>query len=282
MRVYISADMEGITGLVSWAQCGQPKGDFYDFAFARRMMSHDVNAAVRGARAAGATEVVVKDSHGVMKNMLIDGLEEGIQLIQGTGFGATDGMMQGVGDGKFDAAILVGYHAMAGTARGIMEHTWTGGIHRVWINGREVGEMGLSMGVAAQYGVPIVAVTSDVAGTKEAKAFIPGIHVAATKEGFGRYSGRLLHPSETAPLIETAVKAGVTDRAKIKPIVYSTPVTMAIEFNRSEQADLCDNVSVVDRKDGYTLEGKFKSFADAHAAFVLLAGLSNYAVSSQA
>src|ERR1700720_3709476 len=94
VRVYISADIEGITGLVSWAQCSQPSGNVYDFGFARRMMTHDVNAAIRGARAAGASEVVVKDSHGVMKNLLVEDLEPGTRLVSGNGFGMTDGMMQ--------------------------------------------------------------------------------------------------------------------------------------------------------------------------------------------
>src|SRR5687768_14334167 len=97
MKVYISADIEGITGLVSWSQCSRPDGSSYDYQFARRMMTHDVNAAVRGARAAGATEVVIKDSHGNSKNLLIDGLEPGVQLVSGHGSG-TDGMMEGIDD----------------------------------------------------------------------------------------------------------------------------------------------------------------------------------------
>src|ERR1700733_200141 len=103
------------------------------------MMSHDVNAAIRGARAAGATQIVVKDSHGNSKNLLIDDLEPGIELVSGHGSG-NDGMMMGIDD-TFDAAMLIGYHAMAGTLGGIMEHTITGGVHRLWVNGILTGEM---------------------------------------------------------------------------------------------------------------------------------------------
>ena len=281
MRIYISADIEGITGLVSWAQCSRPNGSVYDFGFARRMMTHDVNAAIRGARAAGATEVVVKDSHGVMKNLLVEELEPGTQLVSGNGFGMTDGMMQGVGDGKFDAAVLVGYHAKAGTPKGIMEHTYTGGVHRVFLSGRETGEMGLSMAVAAHYGIPTVAVTSDAAGVAEAIDLVPGLSTATVKTGFGRYSGQLLHPSETGPLIEAAVKDGVERRGELPKVAYPAPLTMSIEFNRSEEADLCERFPGVRRTNGYTVEGEFPGFVEAHAAFVTLISLALHAVDSQ-
>src|SRR5437016_11887453 len=111
MRVYISGDIEGITGIVSWSQCGRPNKDHYDWDFARRMYSHDINAAIRGARAAGATTVVVKDSHNTGKNLLIEDLEPGTELISGYGAGL-DGMMEGI-NSSFDAMMLVGYHAMA-------------------------------------------------------------------------------------------------------------------------------------------------------------------------
>ena len=184
MKVYISADIEGITGLVSWSQCSRPDGNSYDYQFARRMMTHDVNAAVRGARAAGATEILIKDSHGNSKNLLIDMLEPGVRLISGHGSG-TDGMMEGI-DETFDAAMLVGYHGMAGATTGIMEHTITGGVHRIRVNGQLCGEIGLSAGVAGRYGVPLVMISSDAVGCREAADLITGIETATTKDGLGR------------------------------------------------------------------------------------------------
>jgi len=176
VKVYISADIEGITGLVSWHQCGTASGDHYDWPFARRMMTHDVNAAIRGARSGGAKEIVVKDSHNNGKNLLLDQLEPGAQLVSGVGSGI-DGMMEGL-DATFDCALLIGYHAMAGTAGGIMEHTYTGGVHRFWINGMPSGEIAMSAAVAGRYGVPVVAVSSDRAACDEAEALIPGIATA--------------------------------------------------------------------------------------------------------
>lgn len=280
MRVYISADIEGITGLVSWSQCSRPDGNSYDFAFARRMMTHDVNAAIRGARAAGATEIVVKDSHGNSKNLLVDGLESGVRLISGHGAG-TDGMMQGI-DGRFDCAMLVGYHARAGTAGGVMEHTITGGVHRLWVNGVECGEIGLSAGVAGRMGVPLVMISSDAAGCDEAAALIPGIQTAVTKQGIGRYMSDLKHPDDTAPLIEAAAREGVRRRAEIAPQVWDEPTTVRVEFNRSEEADMgAKLITCPTRVDGYTLEGTYPSYLEAHQMVWNLMAMSFQGIGSQ-
>lgn len=262
MKVYISADIEGCTGLVSWSQCGRPNSEHYDFKFAREMMTNDVNAAIRGARAAGATLIVVKDSHGNSKNLLINELEPGVELISGHGAG-TDGMMRGI-DNTFDAAMLVGYHAMAGTTAGVMEHTMTGRVHRMTINGRPAGEQALSAGAAGQYGVPIVCVTSDDAGCAEASDLIPFVQTASVKEGYGRYMAKLKHPRDTAKLIEEAAREGCRRAKTIEPWRPELPVTIAIEHNRSEEADACAKLLHAVRTDAYTVEFAFDNFADAH------------------
>jgi D-amino peptidase len=262
VKVYISADIEGITGLVTWFQCGTQSNDHYDYGFARRMMTHDVNAAIRGARAAGAKEVVVKDSHNNSKNLLLDQLEPGTQLVSGHGSG-NDGMMEGI-DSSFDCAMLVGYHAMAGTTAGIMEHTYTGGVHHLWINGMEAGEIGMSAGVAGHYGVPLVMVSSDKAGCDEAAALVPGIKTAPVKVGLGRYMGRLLHPSETGPMIEGTAKAAVSGAPSAKPWKTAEPCTIRVEFNRSEEADFGAKHPAANRLDAYTIEVIGDDYAKAH------------------
>lgn len=262
MKVYISADIEGITGLVSWAQCGAQSSEHYDAAFARRMMTHDVNAAIRGARAAGATEIVVKDSHGNSKTLVVEQLEPGVQLISGHGSGI-DGMMEGI-DASFDCAMLIGYHAMAGTEAGIMEHTYTGGVHRMWIDEMPAGEIAMSVGVAGRYGVPVVAVSSDRAGCDEAAALVSGVETATVKFGFGRYMGRLLHPSETGPLIEEAARRGVSKTSEIEPWRVAEPCAYRIEFNRSEEADFAAKHPAAKRLDAYTIETVGANYELAH------------------
>ncbi len=280
MKVYISADIEGITGLVSWSQCSRPDGKSFDYAFARRMMTHDVNAAIRGARAAGATDIVVKDSHGNSKNLLIEDLEPGVRLVSGHGAG-TNGMMQGI-DESFDCALLVGYHAMAGTTGGVMEHTITGGVHRLWVNGKECGEIGLSAGVAGRMGVPLVMVSSDAAGCAEAKALVPGSETAVTKVGVGRYMAELRHPSETSELIEMAAQQGVRRRKEIEPHVWHEPTWVRVEFNRAEEADMgAKLLSVPRRVDGYTLEGHYPTYAEAHRVVWNLMAMSFEGIAAQ-
>lgn len=264
MRVYISADIEGVTGVVTWGQAGRPHGEHYDWPHARRMMTHDVNAAIRGARAAGATYILVKDSHGWGKNLLVEDLEEGAELLSGAGSGIV-GMMEGV-DAGFDCAMLVGYHAMAGTTAGVMEHTISGNVHRYWINGMPAGEIAMSAAAAGVYGIPTVMVSSDRSGCDEAATLIPGLKTAVTKHGLGRYMGRLLHPSETGPLIEQAAREAVAGLADVKPWLPTSPVHTKIEFNRTEECDVACQLLEWSRVDAYTIENNSPDWPTSHVA----------------
>jgi D-amino peptidase len=279
VKVFISADIEGVTGVVSWSHCGRADSEHYDFPFARRMMTHDVNAAIRGARLAGAETIVVKDSHGNSKSLLIDELEPGVELISGHGAGI-DGMMEGI-DSSFQAALLVGYHGMAGTLGGIMEHTITGGIHRVHVNGVECGEVGLAAGVAGRYGVPTVFMSSDKAGCAEFQRFVPNASVAVVKEGFGRYMGKLSHPSVTGPLIETTVHRSLENPTSVQPVVFEGETTIKVEFNRAEEADMGAQLQDVSRLDAYTVELTRSSYLEAHRAVWVLVELSAQGIRAQ-
>lgn len=262
MRIYISADIEGITGVVNWKQAGTPSSDHYDYAFARRMMTHDVNAAIRGARDAGATKIVIKDSHNVGLNLLIDQLEPGVELISGSR-ACPDGMMQGISR-DFDACFLIGYHGMAGATEGVMEHTITGRIHRVSVNGQPIGEMGMSAATAGYYGVPLVMVSSDDKGCHEAKSFIPTIEAAQVKVGMGRFMSHLLHPSETVGLIHEAARRGVDKASSIPPYTLEGECTARLEFNRSEEVDEASQLPGWNRLDAYTIEQTFPDWPSAH------------------
>ena len=229
-------------------------------------MTHDVNAAVRGARKAGAKRIVIKDSHGNSKNLLIDELEKGVELISGHGSGK-DGMMEGI-DESFHAAFLIGYHAKAGSGEGIMEHTYTGRAHRLYINDTELGEMGLSAATAGRLGVPLAMVSSDDKGCAEATAMIPGVHSAVTKFGFGRYMGRLLHPSETGPLIEATAEKALKNLNK--PWTFTGECVVRLEVNRTEDADWAARIPGVTRLDGYNVSVKAANYEDAQSWAVVL------------
>jgi D-amino peptidase len=262
MKVYISADMEGITGQVDWKVCGGPDGNCADFAFARRMMTHDVNAAIAGARSAGAETIVIKDSHGTSRNLLIDELLPGVELISGESQ-RYDGMMEGI-DSSFDCAVLIGYHGMAGSYPAVMEHTISGSPYRMWWNDMEVGEIGMSIACAASYNVPVVAISSDDAGCAEFQNLVPGGATAITKYALGRYMARCLHPSETGPRIEMAVRNGIQDRHKLERWMPNFPVHLKLSFNQSNRADQAQRLPGVKRTDAYTLETQAETMEELH------------------
>lgn len=275
MKIYISADIEGVTGVVNWKQCGGPSGDHYDWQFARRMMTGDVNAAIRGAKAAGATEIVVKDSHNVSRNLLIDELEQGVELISGTRSN-DDGMMDGI-DSSFAGCFLVGYHAMAGTTDGVMEHTISGRVHRAWVNGMPAGEMLYSAYAAGRHDVPLIFVSSDDKGVAEAQTIVPGVETATTKYGMGRYMAKLRHPSVVWPEIEEAARRAVAGLEFASPLICNSPVLAKLEFNRSEETDDSSQLEGWSRTDAYTIEREFTNWHQAHVGIrraISFAGIS--------
>lgn len=248
MKVFLSADIEGCTGLVSWSQAGRPSSEHYDWRFAREMMTHDVNAAIRGARKGGATHITVKDSHNTGKNLLIDMLEPSVHLISGTGVG-WDGMMEGVAG--HDRVFLIGYHAMAGTPSAIMEHTLTGRIHRLWIDGQEQGEIGISALTAGQYGLPIHLVVSDDKGCAEAQRVTDGVMTCETKTSFGRYMGEVVPPSVTGLKIEAAAAAAMRVEAAVwRPLDRHEVI---LECTTTTEGDAVSRLNDWSRLDGYRL-----------------------------
>jgi D-amino peptidase len=262
VRVFISVDIEGCTGIASFSQCTRPNAAYYDWPFARRMLHHDVNAAIRGARTAGATEIVLKDGHGGCKNLLVELLEPGVHLISGANAGR-DGMMEGL-DGSFEASMLIGYHALSGALHGMMDHALVGGLHRFWINGQEAGEIAAGAAVAGTHGVPLVCVTSDETGCAEASALLPGVSVYSTKRGLSKYAGEMLHPSETGPGIEQAARLGVSNRESMSPYRVDEPVTLRLAFRTTNEAHLAEQLPDCKRLDGYMLEFTRDNFITAH------------------
>ena len=195
---------------------------------------------------------------------MVSELEPGVELVSGSGSGVL-GMMEGV-DLGFDCAMLVGYHAMAGTAMGVMEHTISGNVHRYWINGMPAGEIAMSAAAAGVLGVPLVMVSSDHLGCDEALALLPWVRVAVTKHGIGRYMGRLLHPSETGPLIERTAKEAVANLSGARAWSPENPVTVKIEFNRSEECDVACQLLEWARVDAYTVACAAPDWPTAHVA----------------
>lgn len=268
MKVFISADMEGITGVVDGSQTSSANRDY---GVARRLMIAEVNAAVAAAFDAGATEVHVADSHGSMTNVTPEELDRRAVLI--TGSPRPYGMMHGLDD-TFSAVIFIGYHAQASTIDGVLDHTYSGQLKSVKLNGKEVGEYGLNASLAGHYGVPVVFITGDRAVCEQARAFIPGIDVLAVKEAIGHTAARTLHPAEAREKITAGVKAALMKRIARQPIQLSKPITIEIELANSAQADSAMMVPGMKRLSGRTVSYVAPDMPTAYSISRLVARLA--------
>jgi D-amino peptidase len=232
MRVFISADMEGVTGVVHADELTKGHADWER---ARTWMTHDVIAAAEGAMAAGATEVLVTDGHAGMRNLVFDELPAGVVAHRGPASGRTMCQVEGL-DESFDCVLLVGYHAMAGS-EGLLSHTWHGGmITQFRLNGRPVGESAITASVAGHHGVPVVLAVGDQYLATEAEQFVPGIHTVIVKETTGVQNARCRPAAETLPEIRDAAERAVRGRAAVSPAITENPVRIELDLVAIRQA----------------------------------------------
>lgn len=269
MRVFISIDMEGISGIVDWNEVDRNNSEY---GFARKLMAGDLNAAIQGAKDAGADEIVVSDAHGGMRNLRPEDVDPAAILVRGSPKPLS--MMEGIDD-SFDAALYVGYHSMRNTPMGIMCHTISGSaVDAIWINGRETGEFGLNSALAGTYGVPSVFLAGDYAAAQEAEAFVPGITTATVKWAVGRYSARCLHPQESGRLITAKVKEALSSGYPA-PRRVKEPVEVKVRYGSETMCDVVSLMPSFERVDGRTMKGVFKDYrtaVNALRASISLAG----------
>lgn len=259
MKVLISVDMEGIAGVVMMDHVMSDKKEYDRF---RRLMTAEANAAIAGALAGGATEVVVNDSHGNMANMLIEDLDPAAELISGSP--KPFAMMEGIGP-DVDAVFFVGYHAASGTGAAVLEHTWSGRFVEVRLNDRVMGETGLNAALAGAFDAPVVLVTGDRAVTEEARALLGEIETVAVKDGITRTTARCLHPEVAHEEIRHAAKRALA--LSIRPLKLSTPITLRLTFLRALHADMAELVPGSQRVDGRTVEWAGDDMATVYKVF---------------
>ena len=210
-KVYISVDMEGISGVVGDDQtsAGQP-----EYNRSRKLMAEDANAAIRGAFAGGATEVVVNDSHGSQRNLLAEDLDPRARLISHSF--KRHGMVEGLDD-TFDAVIFVGYHAKADSPRGLFAHTGSGVVKDVQVNGRSAGEGGLNTLMAQWYGVPVVAISGDDVAIEQQKEWTPNVQGVVVKRAINMRAVESRPLAEARKEIEAAARDGVASAKRGTP-----------------------------------------------------------------
>lgn len=257
LKVYISSDMEGVDGVSSsQVQTSSSGREYQQF---RRLLTEEVNAAVAGAFDAGATEVLVSDSHADGQNIDVELFDKRARLIQG--WPRPLGMMGGI-DSTFDAAALVGFHASDETPGAVLPHTFNGTM-RLNLNGTPVGEIGFDAAIAGEFGVPVVLVSGDQAAGAEAKDLLGPIETAEVKHALGYHAAIMLPPEEARERIRAAIKRGIERRADIHPYRVVPPVRLAITFKQLLDAELFSYLPAVTRPRGDTIVFTAKDMVEA-------------------
>ncbi len=240
MKVFLSSDMEGTAGVVDWQQC---VGDGPEAAAGRALLLAEVNAAIEGAMAGGATEIVVNDSHSTMRNLPADALAGGASYISGSHKPLY--MMQGL-DGSFDAVMFVSYHGSVGAPAGL-SHTYNPrAVIEARLGGVVTGEAGINALVAAHYGVPVVLVTGDRCACEETAALIPGVHAAVVKEHVSRLAAHSLHPARACALIRETAQRAIEGAAVASPPPVGS-ATLEISVRTTDIAEAAAWVRGVER-----------------------------------
>jgi D-amino peptidase len=260
MRVHVISDIEGVAGIVKWGQVG---GDLPLYQEARRLYTEEINAAVRGAKAAGATEIVVMDCHGAggdytFNSLLPDLLDPACEfVVQQEWTEYTEFLEQGC-----DAALFVGMHAMAGTPDGVLSHTVSG---QAWqalrFNGTLVGETGINAALCGQWGCPVLLVTGDRAVCREATALLGGgLTTVEVKQGLGRFSARSLTATRARELIEEGARQALRDLSAVPPYDPGRPCEIQVDFTTPDRleeyrhrrgVEVTGPVSIVSRGDDW-------------------------------
>ncbi len=243
MKIFISVDLEGISGVVSSEQT-RVEGSGYEKA--RQLMVGETNAAIEGAIAGGATEVCVNDAHGTMRNLLIEDLHPDAILVTGAPKPLT--MMQGI-DTSFDLAAFVGYHARRDSMTAILEHTISSAVVRgIIINGTPAGETAINAGIAGYFGVPVGFLSGDNVVVREARELIPNIETIEVKIAQTRTSAKCLHPKKARKLIKKKMELATKNTQQFEPYKTASPVTFELEFihtGMTEMASLLPSVKRV-------------------------------------
>jgi D-amino peptidase len=237
VKVFIVSDMEGVSGIVKWQQVtgGSPM-----YEEGRRLYTGEINAAVRGAKAAGATEIVVMDCHGAggdwtFNSLIPDELDPDCEyVVQSEWTEYTEYLEGGV-----DAALFVGMHAMAGTRDGVLAHTVSGSSWwRLRFNGVEVGETGINAALCGTWGCPVLLVTGDEASCDEGRQLLGvGLTTVAVKKGLGRFSARQLPGPKAREVIEDGARRALADLGAVRPYDPGSPCEITVDFNTSEHVE---------------------------------------------
>lgn len=246
MKIYVSVDIEGISGVVH-ADMMMPGQT--EYGRGRRLMTHDANAAISGLVEAGADFILVSDGHGPMRNLLIEELHERAHLMTGTGDARDACQLEGADGEQFDAAVFIGYHAMARTQGAIHPHTIAGAVvSEIRINGTPHGETGINAAVLASLGIPTVMVTGDQATVREARKFLgEGIETVQVKEARGHNAAICRPLAECHAEIAEAAKRAAQSLGHAPTYAPEGPWTLEVDFNTMAQCNRASRTANIER-----------------------------------
>lgn len=248
LKIYISADMEGVVGVVTGEQLG-PSG--FEYERFREFMTREVNAAIEAAVEAGATEILVSDSHGNGQNLLIEKLPKNITLVRS--WPRPLMMMQGI-DETFDGVIFLGYHTSTTNKEGVRAHTMSSAnLADIRLNGISVPEAGLNAAIAGHFGVPVMMISGDDAIVKEATQLLGDIEGAVVKWASGFHSAKTLMPEAAYNLIKEKVKTAIARIDDFKPYKLKTPVQLEVQFKNYRPSEVLSYLSNVERIDSHSI-----------------------------
>jgi len=271
MKILVAVDMEGITGVTTWDQVTPGHAEYARF---RKLMTQDVNAAIRGAIEAGADEIVVADGHWDGANILIEEIDPRARL--NTGSPSPFSMMQGI-DETVDGVIFIGYHARNGSPNAILDHTWSRKtVANVWLNDMLTGEYGLNGAVAGHFGVPVIMVSGDQTACAQVVDILGDMETAIVKQATGRYAAECLPPQVTQDLIFMSAARAVTrlqDGDVPEAFVLDTPIRLTVEFFTSDMADRASKIPFTQR-DGTRITLTTQEMASAYSGFRSLVTLA--------
>ena len=248
VKIYISADMEGVAGAVTGDQLG-PGG--FEYERFRTFMTAEVNAAIDAARAAGAEQILVSDSHGNGQNLLIEQLPNDVMVVRA--WPRPLGMMDGIDD-TFDGAIFLGYHSSTSNRRGVRAHTMSSAnITELRLNGIAMSEAGLNAAIAGQFGVPVILVSGDDVAVAETQVIIGEVEGAVVKWSRGFHSARTLTPEAAQEVIRTRVASAMGRLEEFQPFVLSAPIEVELSLKHYRPVELLGYLPNVERISSHTV-----------------------------
>jgi len=269
-KIFISVDMEGISGVVQPAQLGP---DGFEYQRAREWMTGEVNAAIAGIRAAGPADIVVCDSHGNGQSVLIDQLPEDVRIVRG--FPRPMEMMQGI-DESFAAAVFIGYHASEWTANAVRGHTISSArLLGVKLNGAEVSEGIYNAALAGQFGVPVAFVSGDRLAVTQLQQVAPAAEGAIVKEPYGYHSALTVTPARGQAMIRdglTRAMAKLT-ASSLQPYRLTSPIALEVGFKLTIDAERAAFVPGLARSAAHSVKGTFRDMTEITKLLQVLTSL---------